>query len=215
MTKIPGITPEQEILMNQGRLLPVMEHFYTLQGEGTFTGTAAYFLRIGGCDVGCQWCDVKESWDARKHPLTAIDPIIEQIGRTARTAVITGGEPLNWNMDYLTDRLHEKGIHTHLETSGSSPLSGTWDWICLSPKKQKPPLEDIYDKADELKVIIAREEDFHFAEGQARRVNKDCRLILQPEWSRSKQMMPLITDYVMKNPQWKVSLQAHKFMNIP
>jgi 7-carboxy-7-deazaguanine synthase len=204
-----------QLLINQGKMLPLMEEFYTIQGEGYHTGTAAYFIRIGGCDVGCHWCDVKESWNAELHPATSADNIIKNAKKYCNTVVITGGEPLMWNMEYLTKKLHEKNIKTHIETSGAYPLSGTWDWICLSPKKNKLPLEKIYEKAHELKVIIYNKNDFKFAEEQAAKLNKNCVLFLQPEWSNQKKMTPLIVDYVMKNPQWKISLQTHKYLNIP
>ncbi len=199
----------------QGKLLPLMEEFYTIQGEGFYTGKAAYFIRIGGCDVGCHWCDVKESWNAKLHPLTQTDLIVTNAKKHSDTAVITGGEPLIWNMDYLTNALNQIGVKTHLETSGAYPLSGSWNWICLSPKKNKLPLLDIYQKADELKVIIFNKHDFKFAEAQAQNVNETCELFLQPEWSKRAELNNLITDYVMANPKWKISLQTHKFLNIP
>ena len=198
-----------------GAYLPLMEAFYTLQGEGYHKGAAAYFIRVGGCDVGCHWCDVKESWNPDIHPPTSIEDIIEQAQRYAKTIVVTGGEPLMWSMDPLTQGLKEAGLQTHIETSGAYPLSGKWDWICLSPKKNKLPLDEVYDKAHELKVIIHNKHDFIFAEEQARRVGQDCKLYLQPEWSQREKMMPLMVDYVMQNTHWILSLQTHKYPNIP
>ena len=204
-----------QLLIDKGEMLPLMEEFYTIQGEGYHTGTAAYFIRIGGCDVGCHWCDVKESWNSELHPATASDKIIENAKKFCDTVVITGGEPLMWNMAYLTNNLQHQKIKTHIETSGAYPLTGKWDWICLSPKKNKLPLAKIYKKANELKVIVYNKNDFKFAEEQASHVNKNCELFLQPEWSNQKKMTPLIVDYVMSNPQWKISLQTHKYLNIP
>ena len=202
-------------LVDKGEMLPLMEEFYTIQGEGYHTGTAAYFIRIGGCDVGCHWCDVKESWNANLHPPTHADIITQNAKKYSDTVVITGGEPLMWDMNYLTDNLQQKNIKTHIETSGAYPLSGTWDWICLSPKKTKLPLEKIYKEAHELKMIIYNKNDFKFAEEQAAKVNNDCVLFLQPEWSNQEKMTPLLVDYVMENPKWKISLQTHKYLNIP
>jgi organic radical activating enzyme len=204
-----------QILIAQGKLLPLMEEFYTIQGEGFHTGKAAYFIRVGGCDVGCHWCDVKESWDANLHPPTLSTSIVENVKKYAKTVVVTGGEPLMWNMNFITSLLKNVGIRTHIETSGAYPLSGCWDWICLSPKKTKLPLENIYLKANELKIIIQNKHDFKFAEEQALKVSKNCELYVQPEWSKREIMTPLIVDYVMKNPQWKISLQTHKYLNIP
>ena len=210
------MTKEQiNTLVDAGKMLPLMEEFYTIQGEGFHKGTAAYFIRIGGCDVGCHWCDVKESWDAEKHPPTATERIVDNALAYSRTVVVTGGEPLTWDMTELTTRLKEKGAQTHIETSGAYKLTGDWDWICLSPKKLKLPTQRVYDKAHELKVIIFNKSDFKFAEEQAAKVNGDCILYMQPEWSVSDKMIPLIVDYVMANPQWKVSLQTHKYLNIP
>lgn len=192
-----------------------MEAFYTIQGEGYHKGKAAYFIRVGGCDVGCHWCDVKESWDAEKHPPTLTESIVEDAVKYSDTVVVTGGEPSMWPMDELCDRLHKNGISVHIETSGSYPLSGTWDWICLSPKKTKLPVDSIYPKADELKMIIHNKSDFKFAEEQAAKVSEKCELFLQPEWSKRDKVIPLIVDYVMANPKWKVSLQTHKYLNIP
>jgi organic radical activating enzyme len=202
-------------LLGKGEMLPLMEEFYTIQGEGFHTGKAAYFIRIGGCDVGCHWCDVKESWNAKLHPPTSADAIVSNAKKHTNTVVITGGEPLMWKLDYITNALKANNIKTHIETSGAYKLSGTWDWICLSPKKTKLPLAEIYSKCHELKVIVFNKNDFKFAEEQAAKVGDNCQLFLQPEWSNREKMMPLIVDYVMKNPKWKVSLQTHKYLNIP
>ncbi len=209
------ITQEKQALVDEGIMLPLMEAFYTIQGEGFHKGTAAYFIRIGGCDVGCHWCDVKESWNADLHPPTAIGEIIEQAVQYSKTIVVTGGEPLTWDMDPLTQLLKKQGCQIHIETSGAYKLTGTWDWICLSPKKIKLPTPEIYEVANELKVIVFNVHDLKFAEEQAEKVNENCILYLQPEWSKRDKMIPLIVDYVMKNPRWKVSLQTHKYLNIP
>ncbi|MEO1010934.1 MAG: 7-carboxy-7-deazaguanine synthase QueE [Bacteroidota bacterium] len=201
--------------VDKGLMLPLMEEFYTIQGEGYHKGTAAYFIRVGGCDVGCHWCDVKESWNADIHPPTAIEPIIANAAAQSDTIVVTGGEPLMWNMFPLTNGLRSKHLKTHIETSGAYPLTGEWDWICLSPKKNKLPQSEIYGKAHELKVIVYNKHDFIFAEEQAAKVNGKCKLYLQPEWSVREKVMPLIVDYVMQNPRWIVSLQTHKYLNIP
>lgn len=199
-----------------GTLLPLMEEFYTIQGEGYHTGKAAYFIRLGGCDVGCHWCDVKESWDAELHPLTSADQIIENAKKhPSKAVVITGGEPLIYNLDYLTQGLQKAGIKTFIETSGAYPLSGYWDWICLSPKKFKSPLPDVIHAAGELKVIIFNKSDFAWAEKHAALTPANCKLYLQPEWSKAAEMTPLIIDYVMANPKWEISLQTHKYLNIP
>lgn len=199
-----------------GTLLPLMEEFYTIQGEGYHTGKAAYFIRLGGCDVGCHWCDVKESWDAELHPLTTADQIVQNtLPHPGKAVVVTGGEPLIYNLDYLTAQLQQNGIKTFIETSGAYPLSGHWDWICLSPKKFKAPMLQVSQQANELKVIVFNRSDFEFAEDNAKLVGPDCRLYLQPEWSKSKEMTPLIVDYVMNNPKWEISLQTHKYLNIP
>ncbi len=196
--------------------LPLMEHFYTLQGEGFHTGRAAYFLRLGGCDVGCVWCDVKESWDANNHPKVDINTMLQYIKEAkAEMAVITGGEPLLHNLEELTQLLKSNNIETNIETSGSSPLSGSWDWICLSPKKFKEPLLEVIEKANELKIVVFNKSDFEWAEKYAALVNPNCKLYLQPEWDKSNQMLPLIIDYVKQNPKWKISLQTHKFLQIP
>jgi len=204
-----------KLAVDQGLMLPLMEEFYTIQGEGYHTGTAAYFIRIGGCDVGCHWCDVKESWNAQLHPPTAILQIVENAKKYAQTVVVTGGEPLTWNMQPLTDLLAENGLKIHIETSGCYDVTGTWDWFCLSPKKNKLPVQSAYDIANELKVIIHNKHDFIFAEEQAAKTNSQAILFLQPEWSKREEMTPLIVDYVMQNPKWKISLQTHKFLNIP
>ena len=209
------INEETQQLINKGEMLPLMEEFYTIQGEGFHTGKAAYFIRIGGCDVGCHWCDVKESWNANLHPPTLTDIIVDHAKKDANTVVITGGEPLMWSLDYITTKLQNNNLRTHIETSGAYPLSGVWNWICLSPKKTKLPLEDIYPEAHELKIIISNTHDFKFAEEQAAKVSDTCELFLQPEWSKREKMTPSIVEYVMKNPQWKISLQTHKYLNIP
>ena len=206
---------ETQIAVNKGEMLPLMEEFYTIQGEGFHTGRAAYFIRIGGCDVGCHWCDVKESWNAALHPPTNTDIIVENAEKYADTVVVTGGEPLMWDMSILTSRLKNKNLNVHIETSGAYPVSGTWDWFCLSPKKNKLPVDDAYAIANGLKVIIYNKHDFQFAEEQASKVNPNAILFLQPEWSKKEEMTPLIVDYVMKNPKWRVSLQTHKYLNIP
>ena len=201
--------------VNAGTMLPLMEAFYTLQGEGFHKGSAAYFIRIGGCDVGCHWCDVKESWDAEKHPPTPIHTIVTEAKKYSDTIVITGGEPLMWDMQPLTTALKQVGLNIHIETSGAYDITGHWDWFCLSPKKNKLPSNEAAARADELKVIIYNKDDFRFAEEQAQRVGKDCVLYLQPEWSKRDAMMPIMVDYVLANPEWKVSLQTYKYLNIP
>ena len=206
---------ELQLAVEKGEMLPLMEEFYTIQGEGFHTGTAAYFIRVGGCDVGCHWCDVKESWNADLHPPTHIETIAENASKYAKTIVITGGEPLTWDMGPITAALKQRGMRVHVETSGAYNLSGDWDWICLSPKKMKLPTQAVYDHAHELKVIIHNKHDFIFAEEQATKVNEGAILFLQPEWSKREQMTPLIVDYVMENPKWRVSLQTHKYLNIP
>jgi organic radical activating enzyme len=191
-----------------------MEAFYTIQGEGNHKGTAAYFIRVGGCDVGCHWCDVKESWDAKLHPPTAIEKIIQDAS-PYKTIVITGGEPLTWDMGPVTKGLKAVGLQIHIETSGAYELTGLWDWICLSPKKNKLPLAPIYKVANELKMIVFNKHDLIFAQEEAAKVGPNCHLYLQPEWSVRDKVIPLIVDFVMANPQWKVSLQTHKYLNIP
>ncbi|MGB1931671.1 MAG: 7-carboxy-7-deazaguanine synthase QueE [Flavobacteriales bacterium] len=206
----------QEKLVAEGLMLPLMEAFYTIQGEGYHSGKSAFFLRIGGCDVGCHWCDVKESWNADLHPPTEIHNMIDQIlAYPSKTVVVTGGEPLMWNMQPLTDCLHNNGMSVHIETSGAYPLSGDFDWICLSPKKNNPPQDAIIPLTNELKVIIHNLNDFKWAEQYADKCSSNCKLYLQPEWSKVQEMMPHITDYVMKHPKWNVSLQTHKYMGIP
>ena len=193
-----------------------MEAFYTLQGEGFHQGKAAYFIRLGGCDVGCVWCDVKESWDANAHPVKTISSIIDEAKKfPARLAVITGGEPLLHDLTELTNELHTAGFQTNIETSGSSPLSGNWDWICLSPKKFKAPLPEILQKAHELKIVIFNRSDFDWAEKYAELVSEDCKLYLQPEWEKASMVTPMIIDYIKSNPKWELSLQIHKYINVP
>lgn len=196
--------------------LPVMEHFYTIQGEGYYQGHAAYFVRLGGCDVGCVWCDVKESWDVLAHPQISIQEISSIVKHSGTpVAVITGGEPAMHDLTQLTAEIKSKGIRTHIETSGVYPLTGAWDWICFSPKKFKAPHPSIFQQAHELKVIVYNKSDFAWAEEFEKQVREGCRLYLQPEWSKEKEMLPLIIDYVKSHPQWEVSLQIHKYMNIP
>jgi 7-carboxy-7-deazaguanine synthase len=214
--KPTGLDASQQQLLDAGRLLPVMEMFYSIQGEGYNTGKAAGFVRVGGCDVGCHWCDVKEAWDATLHPLTPLEEIVETLASyPSKAVVITGGEPLMYNLEPLTTALKGHGISIFLETSGAYPLSGRFDWICLSPKSNIAPRRDMLLMADELKVIIHEETDFDWAQQHAPLVKKKCLLYLQPEWSRHRQMLPLIVDFVQQHPQWMVSLQAHKYMNIP
>jgi 7-carboxy-7-deazaguanine synthase len=199
-----------------GRKLPLVEEFYTIQGEGYHTGKAAYFIRIGGCDVGCSWCDTKFSWNPSLHPVVPAEQIVEHVvAHPAAAVVVTGGEPLMANMDYLTNMLKKEGIETFLETSGAYPLSGTWDWICLSPKKNAPPVEELFKKAHELKVIIASEEDLKWAIENRERVTPGCKLYLQPEWSQREVILPVIIEFAKENPQWMISLQSHKYMRIP
>jgi len=201
---------------NTTTMLPVMEHFYTLQGEGFHQGKAAYFIRLGGCDVGCVWCDVKESWEADKHPKCEVGSLKSEVRKTpAEIVVITGGEPLMHNLDELTNELQAAGLKTHIETSGAYPLSGNWDWICLSPKKFKAPLPEILSQANELKVIIFNKSDFEWAEKYAALVSRQCKLYLQPEWSKAAEMTPLMIDYIKAHPQWELSLQIHKYINVP
>ena len=206
----------QNNLLEQGKELPLMEEFYTIQGEGFHSGKPAYFIRIGGCDVGCHWCDVKESWDASLHPLTKVDAIVANaLLYPAKAVVVTGGEPTLYNLIYLTNLLKSNGIQTFIETSGAYKLSGNWDWVCLSPKKTSKPLRENLPFANELKVIIHNKNDFEWAERNTIGLKPGCKLFLQPEWSKAKEMMPSIVDYVMNNPKWNVSLQSHKYMNIP
>ncbi len=196
--------------------LPVMEAFYTIQGEGFHQGKAAYFIRLGGCDVGCVWCDVKDSWDASHHPQKTLTEIVSTAsGYPGRMAVVTGGEPLMHDCSSLTRKLHEAGFQTNVETSGSSPLTGNWDWLCLSPKKFKRPLPELMSFANELKVVIFNKSDFEWAEKHAAQVSPGCKLYLQPEWTRASVITPLIIDYIKMNPQWELSLQIHKYINVP
>jgi organic radical activating enzyme len=199
-----------------GRKIPLVEEFYTIQGEGYHTGKAAYFIRVGGCDVGCSWCDTKFSWNPALHPVVPAEQIIEHVmEHPAAAVVVTGGEPLMVNMEYLTGMLKERGIETFLETSGAYNLSGTWDWICLSPKKNAPPVESIFPKADELKVIISSGEDIAWALENGEKVREDCKLYLQPEWSQREEILPVIISFSKQNPRWMISLQSHKYMHIP
>ncbi|MCW3123481.1 MAG: 7-carboxy-7-deazaguanine synthase QueE [Flavipsychrobacter sp.] len=193
-----------------------MEHFYTLQGEGVHTGKAAYFIRLGGCDVGCVWCDVKDSWDASGHPLMTTDEIVAAAAQyEGRIAVITGGEPAMHDLEPLCDALHKAGFKIHIETSGSSPLSGELDWVTLSPKKFKAPLQECLDRADELKVVVFNRSDFEWAQQHAALVPSSCALFLQPEWSKHDAITPSIIDFIKSHPKWQLSLQTHKYINIP
>ena len=194
----------------------MMEMFYTLQGEGYHQGKAAYFIRLAGCDVGCVWCDVKESWDASKHPVLSIEEIVTSaLAHPARLAIITGGEPLLYNLDALTTALKKAGFEINMETSGSSPMSGKWDWVCLSPKNFKAPLSESIAAASELKVVIFNKHDFEWAETYAKQVPASCKLYLQPEWDKANEMMPLIIDYVKTHPKWELSAQLHKYIQVP
>jgi organic radical activating enzyme len=195
---------------------PVMEMFYSLQGEGYHQGKAAYFIRLAGCDVGCVWCDVKDSWDASKHPVLSIETIVNSaLGHPARLAIITGGEPLLHNLDALTAALKAAGFETNIETSGSSPMSGHWDWICLSPKKFKAPLPENVGLASELKVVVFNNSDFDWAATYAKQVGPNCKLYLQPEWDKQAQITPLVIEYVKANPKWELSAQLHKYIQVP
>lgn len=199
-----------------GKKLPLVEDFYTIQGEGFHTGKPAYFIRLGGCDVGCKWCDAKMTWNPRMFPPVDVDTIVDRAcSYAAQAIVITGGEPSLYPLGYLTGQLRERGLKIFLETSGTHELSGTFDWICLSPKKQHPPVASIFNQADELKVIVETEEDFKWAEANAARVGERCMLYLQPEWSRYEQMIPAMVEYVKEHPQWNISIQTHKYMHIP
>ncbi len=205
-----------EITAKIQKALPVMESFYTIQGEGFHQGRAAYFIRLGGCDVGCVWCDVKDSWDADKHPKVTIETLVKNVKETqAKLVVITGGEPLMHDLTILTKALQQAGFETNIETSGSSPLSGSWNWICLSPKKFKAPLPEVIPFANELKIIIFNKSDFKWAEEYAELVSPACKLYLQPEWSKAAEITPLIVEYIKANPQWELSLQLHKYINVP
>lgn len=211
-----NLDSETEEAVKLGLKLPIMEEFFSIQGEGFNTGEAAYFIRIGGCDIGCHWCDVKESWDANTHPLIDIESVIQNvINIGAKSVVITGGEPLIYNLNLLTSKLKTSGIRTFLETSGAYQLSGQWDWICLSPKKNVKPISEMLQKANELKVIVYNQNDFLFAEENAKAVPSNCYLYLQPEWSKTETILPFVIDYVKNNPKWRISLQTHKYMNIP
>ncbi len=202
--------------MDEGHKLPLMEQFFSIQGEGFHTGRAAYFIRLGGCDIGCDWCDTKLSWDPALHPLTDTGEIVDKaVASGSKDLVITGGEPLMYNLTYLTSLLKEKEFTIYLETSGAHPMQGYFDWVCLSPKSNKPPLPEALQRADELKVIIREAADFVWAEENARKVRPECRLFVQPEWSRYKKIIPEIVEWVKKNPAWRISLQVHKFMHIP
>lgn len=196
--------------------LPLMEAFYTIQGEGAYQGHAAYFIRLAGCDVGCVWCDVKESWNADEYTSKSVNAMVAQAKASkAKIAVVTGGEPAIYDLCELTSQLKASGLRTHLETSGAYPLTGVWDWVCLSPKKFKPPVDSVYPLAHELKIIVYNQSDFAWAALHAKKVLGRCALFLQPEWSREKEMLPLIIDFVKQNPQWRISLQVHKYMDIP
>lgn len=214
--KLSGLSPDKKTLLDEGKLLPLMEEFYTIQGEGFNTGKASYFIRIGGCDVGCHWCDVKESWDASIHPLTPTELIVDHVMDSNTPAVVvTGGEPLIYNLTHLTTLLKKQQIKTYIETSGAYSLSGDWDWICLSPKKTMLPKQGNYLAAHELKIIVFNKHDFIWAEEQANQVSKDCYLYLQPEWSKRNEITPLIVEYVKQHPRWMISLQTHKYIDIP
>jgi organic radical activating enzyme len=199
-----------------GEQLPVMELFYSIQGEGRHSGKAAFFIRLAGCDVGCHWCDVKESWDKDKHTLKEVKELVQQAKESgASIVIITGGEPAMYPLDKLTQALKKEGLLVHLETSGAYSISGTFDWICVSPKKRKPPLEESLQKADELKVVIYNKDDFNWAEKTGLGVKEGCALFLQPEWSKANSITPPIIEYVKHNPRWEISLQIHKYLNIP
>jgi len=196
--------------------LPVMEDFYTIQGEGAYQGHAAYFIRLGGCDVGCVWCDVKESWDASAHPILSVSEIANKaIESGSKIVVVTGGEPALYDLTVLTTELQKAGLRTHIETSGAHEITGAWDWVCLSPKKFKEPVSSAYPLADELKIIVYNKSDLDWARAHSKKVGGHCVLYLQPEWSKEKEMLPLIIDFVKANPDWKISLQTHKYMDIP
>lgn len=196
--------------------LPIMERFHTLQGEGNFTGSSAYFIRLAGCDVGCVWCDVKESWDKNLHPEVDISILVKEAKESNPSiVVITGGEPLMYDLSELTQKIKDEGLQINIETSGAHPLTGEFDWICLSPKKFKNPLPEIYEKANELKIIVYNQHDFVWAQEEASKVGQDCKLFLQPEWSKEAEMIPKIIAFVKENPKWRISLQTHKYMNIP
>jgi 7-carboxy-7-deazaguanine synthase len=202
--------------VSDGTKLPLVEEFFTIQGEGFHAGKAAWFIRLGGCDIGCNWCDSRFSWNADMFPLVETEIIAGHALRSgAKSVVVTGGEPLMWNLDLLCSKLREENISTFIETSGAYTLSGKWDWICLSPKRNMPPSDNIFKQADELKVIIESQDDFEYAERYKKMVGPECKLFLQPEWSRFKVVIPQIVSYVRKNPGWRISLQIHKYMHIP
>ena len=194
--------------------LPVMETFYSIQGEGFHSGKPAYFIRLGGCDVGCGWCDVKESWDHNDHEIINVDKIVSDVESDNGIVIVTGGEPLMWDMNVLTSKLKKNKNIVHLETSGAYDISGSWDWICLSPKRKKLPKPNIYKLADELKIIIYNKHDLKFAKEQAKKVSKKCKLFIQPEWKKFDRSKDLIIDFIKENPKWQISLQLHKFMNV-
>lgn len=203
-------------LKQDGNKLPIVEDFFSLQGEGYHTGKAAYFIRLGGCDIGCNWCDSRFSWNPELHPMVETDVIIDRVIKSGTdSVVVTGGEPLIWNLDYLCSELKKRNISTFMETSGAYTLSGQWDWICLSPKRNMPPVNELCEIADELKVIIQDKSDFEWAEKYRNMVNKKCKLFLQPEWSMFKTIIPEIVEYIKRNSFWRISLQIHKYMNIP
>jgi 7-carboxy-7-deazaguanine synthase len=198
------------------KVLPVVEEFYSVQGEGFHTGKPAYFIRLGGCEVGCSWCDTRYSWNAELHPLKKISELVENtLDSGTDSVVVTGGEPLMWNLELLCIELKKHEIMTFLETSGAYPLSGIWDWICLSPKVQNPPVQEIYNFTDELKIIVQEKSDFEWAEKNRSLVNKECHCYLQPEWSHYREIIAEIVEYVKSRGGWKISLQTHKFMQIP
>ena len=216
MMILKNLSDKDNSVLSEGLKLPIMEEFYTIQGEGANTGQPAYFIRVGGCDVGCHWCDVKESWDASIHPLVEVDVVVKNaLQHPAMTVIVTGGEPTIYNLSYLTAQLKKKGVKTFIETSGAYPLTGDWDWVCLSPKKTSPPLPEIIQKASELKIIVHNNDDIKWAEKNTENVNKNCKLYLQPEWSKRNEIMPVIVEYVMQHPKWNISLQTHKYMGIP
>lgn len=203
-------------LLDEGRLLPLVEDFYTIQGEGFHAGKPAYFIRLGGCDVGCRWCDAKYTWNPKLYPPTGVETVIERaLACPARAIVITGGEPLLYPLEVLTRTLRERGLEIFLETSDTHPFSGVFDWVCLSPKRQQPPLEEAFGRADELKVIVETQDDFAWAERNAARVRPACKRYLQPEWSAAERMMPAIVEYAKAHPVWNISIQTHKYMHIP
>ena len=200
--------------VKSGKILPLMETFTTIQGEGFHSGKSAHFLRIGGCDIGCHWCDIKESWNSSLYPLVKVEKILESINSLTDLVIISGGEPLIWNMAHLTGALRKINKKVHLETSGAYQLSGHWDWICLSPKKNKPPIPALFKKANELKIIVYNKDDLTFAKQNAKYVEKDCILFLQPEWSKKEKVMPMISKFMLENPNWRLSIQTHKYLGM-